>query len=610
MPTALTKTLRLLSTKLGFEADWYLVLIAAGIGVFTAAVAMAFIELIHLANEIFHQASTAQLLWLTPLLPMVGALIAGVIIHFVAREAKGHGVPEVLHAIHGRKGLIKARVALGKWTSAVFSIGSGGSAGAEGPIVQIGSALGSKLGQLLKINPQNTTTLLGCGAAAGIASVFNAPIAGIFFVLEILLRDFSIRTFTPIVIASVFSAATTQAVRGWFSEAADQAARVQNVPIFELSENFNQGAFYPAEIPNYVVMGLLCGLVALAFIKALYWTEDLYDRIKLHPIIKPVTGAALLGVLGLCYLWFFVKPDSGMPPFFSNGYPVIKELLSIGHYRTGEVGGLFWALVLLCVFKAFATCLTLGSGGSGGIFAPSLMLGACAGGAFGVLVNHYSWIPYHASPAHYALVGMAAVVAATTHAPLTAILIVYEITRSYHIILPLMLAAVISTVIVRLIMPHSIYTLKLARRGIHLGAMSDLTILRRLVVNDVPLAPPVVVHPDDSAQRLLDLSEEKNVNDFVVADEQNHYIGLVTGADLKEALVYREAIPLLQVNELQRTDLPTVTPDETLDIVMDKFSAHDVQSLAVLSADDDGAVLGLITRSRLMRHYQLVLSRH
>ncbi len=214
-----------------------------------------------------------------------------------------------------------------------------------------------------------------------------------------------------------------------------------------------------------------------------------------------------------------------------------------------------------------------------------------------------------ASPEHYALVGMAAVVAATTHAPLTAILIVYEITRSYQIILPLMLASVISTVVSQLISRQSIYTLKLARRGVRIGAMSDLTILRRLSVSDVPLDRPVMVHPDDSAQRLLELSEEASAGDFVVVDEQDHYLGMVTGDDLRAALVYREAIPLLQVNELQRGDLPVVTPDDTLDVVLDKFSKHDVHSLAVLDESGGGRVLGLITRSHLMRKYQDELNR-
>ncbi len=603
MPTELNKNLRRLGAKFGLTADWYLVLLAAGIGVVTALVAMAFIWLIHEAAHLFEIASEHRQVWIIMILamPVVGAGIAGTIIYFVASEARGHGVPEVLHAIHGKKSRIKARVAIAKWTSAVFTIGFGGSAGAEGPIVQIGSAMGSKLGAILKANPQHTATLLGCGAAAGIASVFNAPIAGIFFVLEILLRDFSIKTFTPIVIASVFSAAVTQAVQG------------ANNAIFQLPAEFSVGAFDPLEIPNYIMMGVLCGVIAIAFVKSLYATEDLYEKFKLHPIIKPMTGAVLLGGLGLCYVLLIPQadPDSHQfPPFFSNGYPVIENLLNSTHYEGKTWSMLLMGVVAIAVFKGLATCLTLGSGGSGGIFAPSLMLGAATGSAFGIVVNALDWFPGHyASPGHYALVGMAAVVAATTHAPLTAILIVYEITRSYQIILPLMLAAVISTIVARLIMQESIYTLKLSRRGIKLGAMSDLTILRRLVVNDVPLAPPVIVHPNDSAQRLLDLSEQRSVNDFVVADEKNHYVGLVTGADLKEALVYREAIPLLQVSELQRTDLPTVVLEETLDHVMNKFSNHDVQSLVVLDHQQNGAVLGLITRSRLMRQYQLVLSK-
>ena len=294
-----------------------------------------------------------------------------------------------------------------------------------------------------------------------------------------------------------------------------------------------------------------------------------------------------------------------MPPFYSNGYPVIRSLLNLEYYENKAAVVLFVGLVALCGLKGVATCLTIGSGGSGGVFAPSLMLGACVGGAFGTVVEALDLAP-HATPAHYALVGMAALVAATTHAPLTAILIVYEITRSYEIILPVMLAAVVSTIVSQLISRQSIYTIKLLRRGVRMGGLSDLTILRRLAVEDVGLAPAVLVHPDDSAQRLLELSEEHTASDFVVVDDRDHYVGMVTGEDLRSALVYREAIPLLQVNELQRSDLPVVTLDETLDIVLDKFSRHDVHSLPVL--DESGNVLGLITRSRLMRKYHSSLS--
>ncbi len=587
---------RRLRNRLGLGRDWYLVLLAAVIGSGTACVAMGFMWLIHLPLYLFTDTPSKWRMALIFGFPILGAALTGVIVHYLASEARGHGVPEVLQAINRRKSRIKLRVAVAKIASAITTIGTGGSAGVEGPIVQIGSAIGSNAGRFLKANPQNTATMLGCGAAAGIASVFNAPIAGIFFVLEILLRDFSIRTFTPIVIAAVFSAAVTQA----FTE---------DIEVFHLLDNMQVNAFFALEIPNYILMGIVCGLAAVVFIKALYFTEDRYNAFKIHPIIKPITGGAVLGLLGLSHVWLFNVKDGDLPPFYGNGYSVIENLLSTDYYSTANsTGGLFTALLAIFVFKALATCLTLGSGGSGGVFAPSLMLGACVGGAFGVLVDALNWAE-HASPAHYALVGMAAVVAATTHAPLTAILIVYEITGNYEIILPLMLAAVISTIVSRLIMRDSIYTLKLRRRGIRIGAMSDLTVLRRLSVSDVLLADAVTVRPTDSAQKLLELSELHYARDFVVIDDRGHYVGMVTNADLQSALVYREAIPLLQVSELCRSDLPTVAPDETLDTVLDKFARHDVLSLPVLHETTDGHVKGLITRSRLMTKYQRALAR-
>ena len=338
--------LRKLSAKLGFERDWYLVLLAAGIGTLTALVALAFMEIIHQLEETAGNLSPDEMKWMIPLVPMVGALLAGIIVYYLANEARGHGVPEVMHAIHRNKSRIKLRVAIAKWLSAICTIGSGGSAGAEGPIVQIGSSIGSKLGQILRINPQNTATLLGCGAAAGIASVFNAPIAGIFFVLEILLRDFSLRTFTPIVIASVFSAVVTQSILG------------ENDAIFAVAELFDVEAFNAIELPNYLLLGVICGLVAMVFIKVLYWTEDLYAKSKLHPILKPVTGAALLGLMGFIYV-LLNKDDVRIPPFFSNGYPIIGDLLRDSHY-VNPTNTLLLGIIALCGLKIIATCLTIG----------------------------------------------------------------------------------------------------------------------------------------------------------------------------------------------------------------------------------------------------------
>ncbi|HIA72666.1 MAG TPA: CBS domain-containing protein, partial [Phycisphaerales bacterium] len=242
---------------------------------------------------------------------------------------------------------------------------------------------------------------------------------------------------------------------------------------------------------------------------------------------------------------------------------------------------------------------------AGGLFAPSLFIGAATGGCIGYAVHYLGWFP-NTSPAYFALVGMAAMVAATTHAPLTAILIVYEVTQSYDVILPLMFAAVVSTVVARYICRDSVYTFKLTRLGVRMGALSDLTILRRLTPEDIELEKAIIVKRSDSAQRLVELMESDGTSDFVVTDDFGKYCGMVTSADLRDALVYREAIPLLQVSELQRSELPTIGLEETLDLVLDKFSRSDVQALVLLT--NSGDISGLITRAKLMKRYQQALS--
>ncbi len=602
MSTNFTNTLQRLATRLGFQRDWYLIALAAGIGTVTAFGAIGFVELIHWAGHHAEELDHRLPWWALPLAPMLGALLTGMLIYFFAREARGHGVPEVMDAVYRKQSKIRPRVAIVKSLASACTIGSGGSAGAEGPIVQIGSAIGSGIAQLLNVSRDQAGTLLGCGAAAGIASVFNAPIAGVFFVLEILLRDFSLKTFTPIVVASVFSTAVTQAALG------------RNTAIFAVNDELAGYVFTLPELPSYLVLGLVCGGVAVGFIKMLYLSEDIAERVKVHPIAKPVIGAALLGVLGLGYLLITGQADNTgeRPPFFANGYPAIVALLdptSFGVESSGVVlNTSVVMLAALVAFKALATCFTLGSGGSGGVFAPSLFLGAAAGASFGVAMESIGFIPAGGSPAAYALVGMAAVVAGTTHAPLTAILIIFEITRDIYVLLPIMLAAVIATVTAQLVERDSIYSLKLRRRGVLTGSSIDLTILRRISAREVPLAPQVSVRPQDPVSKLLKLNREYQVADFVVVGDHNEYLGMITSQDVRTAFLEYEAIPLLLIEEIMVQSLPTVTPEEGLDSVMEKFSRHDVSSLAMVeSADGPSKVMGLVTRARLMSRYQQAL---
>jgi chloride channel protein, CIC family len=598
LPSLLQTKLKRLSVKLGFERDWYLVIIAAAIGLVMGAVAVAFIVPLHWVERWATGADPALLMILVPTAPVVGVLLASIAIRTLNPGESVPGVSAVIYAVHRQKSRLPLSVAARKWIASTLTIGSGGSAGAEGPIVTIGASIGSSIARALKVDAQQTAALLGCGAAAGIASVFNAPIAGIFFVMEVLLRDFSIRTFTPIVIASVVSAAWTRTIMG------------EGGSLFLVDPDvFREGYLFTMnDIPNYLLLALLCGAVAVGFIRLLIITEALFERVRAPAVLKPAIGAAALGLLGLAYL-FVASPGRVVPPFYGNGYPMVKALLLPEIYQT-SANAMVLALFLLALvlLKCVATCLTIGSGGSGGLFAPSLLIGAAVGGFFGQIINMLGLFAA-ASPAQYALVGMAAMLAATSHAPLTGILIVYEVTLRYELILPLMLTTVISSVVGRWLYPDSVYTFKLAQMGVRIGAMSDLTILRRLFVHDVPLSPAVVVKKSDSAHRLLELAEKHLAGDFVVVDENDHYVGMVTRDDLAAALVYREAIPLLQVHELLRSDLPTVTADESLDLVLDKFSTHDAHSLPVMDDSNGKLVRGLISRSRLMERYQKALSR-
>ncbi|MCH2140651.1 MAG: chloride channel protein [Phycisphaerales bacterium] len=590
------RRIRRAGLRVGLQGEWYMYLLAACIGMLMGVVATLFLEPLR-ASEIFQSELSHTLLWMVVLLgPTIGGLLVGLARSAINAPYIGPGVTTVIYGVLRRRGQLRAKVGLQKWICSTLTIGSGGSAGAEGPIVTIGSVLGSTIGKWLGLNTQNMTTLLGCGAAAGIAAVFNAPIAGVLFVMEILLRDFSLRTFTPIVIAAVVASASIQGI-------------LHDSAIFQLGADFMimEGEFRMMYMPAYVLLGLLCALVGVLFIRGLDTASHAFERIPTPVWARPALGGAALAVLGL--LWLLLA-GTEVPGFYGNGYPEITRLLSPSHYEgfaAGDGSGLLvLTLLALLACKLIGTCLTIGSGGAGGMFAPSLMMGAIVGGLFGLGLESLGFLE-HGTPARFALVGMAAMVASVTHAPLTGILIVYELTRHYQIIMPLMLAAVVATIVARWLCRDSIYSARLREAGIRLGGAGDLTILSRLTVQDLILDPPNIVRTHDAAATLIAQAEEEGAADFIVLDDKGVYAGMVTDQDLRAALVYREAIPLLQVSELTRIDLPFVTPDETLDVVLEKFSRSDVDALPVLVDGDARRANGLVTRTRLMKRYQAAL---
>ena len=581
--------------KIGLPEEYLLILISILIGAATGVFAHGFFWLIEYVRDVAfghegHPGLYAGRTWMLIVLPTVGALAVGNITHFFAREAKGHGVPEVMDAIYRKRGEIRPRVATAKSIASALTIGSGGSAGTEGPIIQIGAAIGSGVGKFLQIDQRNMSVVVACGVSAGIAAIFNAPIAGVLFALEIFLKDFSFRTFSPVVFSSVISCSVMHGIR-----AGDTA-------LFEVQALRDAGyLFAGVELPLFLVLGILAAFAAVIFIRALYFTEDLADRLAIPDALKPALGAVALGLLGAGAVWF--TPSDQMPAFFGNGYPAIEQTLGKDVHALA-IGG----LIALFFWKLIATCLTLGSGGSGGVFAPSLLMGSCLGAAFGMGMQAIGLIDATSVNA-YALVGMAAVVAGTTHAPLMAIVMVYEITREPKVILPVMFAAIIATAGAQFMLRDSIYTLKLRRRGVRIGTATDLTILRRIAVKDVHHQPVYFVNPEDPLQALIERAGETDATDFVVVDEQSVYQGMALGSDVHTALLQPEAVSLLVVGDLLRPNVPTVRPSETLDAVLDKFARSETTALPVTREDNESRVESLVSRRDVMRRYQEELNR-
>lgn len=520
--------------------------------------------------------------------PPIGGLLVGILIYRFAQEAKGHGVPEVMEAVALRGGRIRPIVALVKALASALSIGSGGSVGREGPIVQIGSALGSTVGQLFRLSDERVRNLVACGAAGGIAATFNAPIAGVIFALEIILGEFSVAYFSTVVMSAVTASVIGQAVFG--------ASPAFPVPIEYHVVNVLEFALYP-------LLGLLAAVVGVAFIRALYWSEDLFARAKRIPAwFQPAIGGALLGGMALLYPRLTGIQWTRLPQVFNVGYDVIESTL--------QNQAAFQVVLLLMLLKLLATIFTLGSGGSGGVFAPSLFMGAMLGSAFGVLAG--SVAPFAtAPPGAYALVGMGAVFAAVAHAPITAALILFELTGDYQIILPLMLTIVVSTLVARSwLSGESIYTLKLTRRGVRLRAGRDVDVLSSVQVRDVMTSEVVTVDHDLSLVGLSEVLNQRQYRGFPILDSRGQLWGIVTSTDLERAVL--EDLPrATQVSEIgtPHNRMVVAYPDENIGDVLLRMGPRGLSRLPVVSRTDPTQLIGLIGRQDVIRAYQVALSR-
>ncbi len=501
-----------------------------------------------------------QLAWYWRIaIPAAGGALVGPLIYFFAREARGHGIPEVMKAVAIRGGVIRARIVGVKALASALSIGTGGSVGREGPIVQIGSAFGSTLGQKLQLNAAGVRTLVGCGAAAGISATFNAPIAGAIFAAEIIVGDFAVTQFTPIVISSVVASVVTRYAIG-------------NHPAFPVPD---YEIVSPFELGPYMVAGVVAGLVAVAFIRTLTYAEDTFEKVPLPEWSKATIGGALVGVMAV---W--------LPNVYGVGYTTISGALT-GTLTASLMG-------LLVVAKIVATSITIGSGGSGGVFAPSLFLGATAGGVVGTLVEQY-FPGATASSGAYALVTMGAVVAAATHAPVSAIIILFELTQTIDIIPALMTACVISTLVAQLSYRDSIYTTKLRRQGVDIFESKNPNVLKDLSVRDVIVLDPVVIPASADFKTVLDLVVVSPHNQFYVSSPTGGHLGAISLQEIRRLIYEQDALQHVVVaGDLVDTSHPSVTDDVDLSVVMSIFSSSHVDEIAVVNADDPTKLVGTV----------------
>ncbi len=573
-----------------------LILSAIGVGIGTGFGAILFIQLIAGIDKLFFQTLSNPIdrRWMLILIPALGGLLAGPIIAFFAREAKGHGVPEVMLAIATRGGIIRPRVVVAKILASALCIGSGGSAGREGPIVQVGAALGSSIGQWLHLSERRIRNLVACGAAAGIAATFNAPIAGVIFAMEIILGDLDLGDMGNVVISSLTASTLARIFLG------DHPAFA--IPKYSMKN--------PWEVITFAMLGMAAAFVSILFIKLLYWFEAQFDHWKFPNALKPSIGGLLLGGLGFTYPLLLMSLGmtseearvglplmDHIPHIFAAGFDVIESAL------LGKAT--FMLLLALILLKPLGTSLTLGSGNSGGVFAPSLFTGAALGGAFGLLLNNL-FPDAVSSPGAYAVVGMAAVFAGAARAPFTAILIVFEMTDDYRLIIPLMAGVIVSLMVAERLHKESIYTLKLVGQGVRIQRGRDVDVMEAVRVSEVMVTQPVTVTLDTNVVELERKFLETGQHGFPVIDQQGRLAGVVSLQDYRRAL---EAGSLSKkkttVRQIASLNPQTAYSDETIGAVLRRMAPRDLSRLPVVSREDSGRLLGVVRRNDIVRAYEL-----
>ncbi len=547
------------------------------VGLASGAGVWVFKKLIDLFDSLFYTVILSAVKplgsWLVIFLPVLGGLIVGLILHFFIGEERHHGVAGIMEAVALAGGRLRYRRVPAKALASAISIGAGASVGPEDPSVQIGANIGSLVGQKLHLSDERMRSLVAAGSASGIAAAFNAPIAGVFFALEIILGEISGSAFGVVVLAAVISAVFTQAVSG--------AQPAFAVPSYAFGSAW--------ELPFYFVLGLVAGPISALYVRMLYAAQDFFH----HRVSLPRWAMPMLAGLGVGIVGFFV------PQVLGVGYDSIEQILS------GQMTS-FWLMAALVLGKIILTPTSIAGGFPGGVFAPSLFIGAALGGAFGVVVD--SMLPgMNISPPAFALVGMAAVLAGAVHSPVTAFILLFEMTRDYRIILPLMFSVVVSLLISQQLQKESVYTLSLARKGIRLERGRDVEVLETLTVEEVMKVNPDTLRDDTTVQEAMDFFFRSHHHGVPVLNASGELEGIVTLQDLEQARM--TGADGKAIGDICTRQMLVAYPDETIGNALRLMGTRDVGRLPVVSRDNPTQLLGLLRRTDLVRAYDVALTK-
>ena len=558
------------------------------VGIFTALAAWVLKWIIHFIEAFLTENfDTTQANWLYLLYPVVGIFLTGLFVRYIVRDDISHGVTKILYAISRRQARIKPH---NVWSSVVASgitIGFGGSVGAEAPIVLTGSAIGSNLGRVFHMEHKTLMLMVGCGAAGAVAGIFKAPIAGLVFTLEVLMIDLTMASLLPLLISCVTAATFSYITTGT-----------------EAMFNFHlDNPFVMERIPYAILLGIACGLVSLYFTRAMDHVEDIFRRYS-NPYIKLAIGGVMLSVL----IFLF-------PPLYGEGYTTINLLLNgttLPEWESVMDNSLFYGhgnllllyLLLIVLFKVFASSATNGGGGCGGIFAPSLFLGCITGFIFARFCNQFDLGPYIPEK-NFALLGMAGLMSGVMHAPLTGIFLIAELTGGYDLFLALMIVSVSAYLTIIVFEPHSIYSMRLAKRGELLTHHKDKAVLTLMNVENVVETDFARVSPEMDLGQMVQVISKTNRNLFPVVDGKGVLMGIVRLDDIRNIMFRQELYHRFKVETFMVSPPAKVLITDSMDIVMRKFDDTQAWNLPVV--DEGGKYMGFISKSKIFNNYRQVL---